>query len=237
MDTSTNTSDIDLGSIAFANPFSSQPLSYEVDDYLTFSYTATGATSATTTTVSNWVQTTTAPTSGSPLAPLVGPVTSPLINGVSLLNNQTASLPATIAWSAPTIGTPTYYDVCGYPLLNQGGATAWGTFGFCILTGETQVVIPPGALQTGTDYAFFISTYLSPGSSLDNGEFPLTSEQCRRLLRFGTDHNCGLQQLGGKRGSLITPDTPAGGSFRIAQAAPVAAAGCHFGITGRKRST
>jgi hypothetical protein len=100
----------------------------------------------------------TAPSAGSPMTPIVGPVTSPTIDGTAmdLVNVQAvAEDTPTISWSAPSVGTPSYYVV----------NVAWATF----TTTNTSLPVPAGILTTGSATIQITAYYTSSTAGLDTG--------------------------------------------------------------------
>ena len=101
-------------------------------------------------------QTTTVPTG--PVAPILGPVQNPMINGASLF--QTATLNTTsvsLSWNPPSIGQPIGYYVTVYQLgtLINGGTEQYiavGRFG----TAKTSMEVP--FLSAGNTYVFLITS-------------------------------------------------------------------------------
>jgi len=100
--------------------------------------------------------------SGTALAPVVGPVQSPTINGASLFSaaTLTATTPA-LSWSAPTIGSPYGYRVTVYVLANPSGVPVYETAGI-FYTSQPSVTLPP--LSAGNTYVFSI-TALTDGTA------------------------------------------------------------------------
>jgi len=101
-------------------------------------------------------QTTAVPTG--PVAPILGPVQNPMINGASLF--QTATLNTTsvsLSWNPPSIGQPIGYYVTVYQLgtLINGGTEQYiavGRFG----TAKTSMEVP--FLSVGNTYVFLITS-------------------------------------------------------------------------------
>ena len=92
------------------------------------------------------------------VAPLLGPVENPTINGTSLFVQQ-ADVPVTphLAWQAPTVGTPTFYQVRFQRLHpSADGVSTQATLAAELYTTDTQLDVPPGALTAGP-YAVLIT--------------------------------------------------------------------------------
>jgi hypothetical protein len=154
--------DVDLGSASFGSPFNAN---WGIVDYagagFAVDYTATGATSSTA--MYGYVyQTFPAPTGTPTIAPLLSPVQTPTIAGKPLTATQTGvGLTPTVAWSAPSTGTPSGYFVVVYKLTNSGGSTVVSRQA-SIATATPSIVMPPGLLTSGAQYVFVISAISSP---------------------------------------------------------------------------
>jgi hypothetical protein len=150
----TATTDFDLGSQAYSNPFSASlaTVAYGASDQLDVHYENTAGNGFASANAVIYTSTTTAPTSASPLAPVVSPVNNPTIAGVSFFNNQSGvSATPTISWTAPTIGTVNAYQVYIGMLINPASTIQNIPVANFITTG-TSVSIPPGLLSAGTEY-------------------------------------------------------------------------------------
>jgi hypothetical protein len=154
--------DVTLGSAAYANPFNA---SWGTVDYagesFAVKYTAGGATSPAT--KYGQVFQTFLPPSGTPtVTPALSPVTSATIAGKPLTAVQSGvGLTPTVAWSAPSTGTPNAYHVAVYQLTASGSATSIAEQ-TVIVTTTTSFVMPPGLLTSGGLYFLNISAVDSP---------------------------------------------------------------------------
>lgn len=93
--------------------------------------------------------------SSTPLAPMVGPVQNPMINGGSLLTTATLSTSTpSLSWTAPASGVPYGYGVSAYVLSNPDGAPNYLNAGV-FYTSQTSVTLPP--LSSGNTYVFAIT--------------------------------------------------------------------------------
>lgn len=91
-----------------------------------------------------------------PIGARLGQVRAPTINGASLYTTTSGyGLTPTLAWTAPSSGTPTSYTVTAYRLYSNGGQGA-RDWVLTMTTDQTSVTIPPGYLQTGESYVFEI---------------------------------------------------------------------------------
>ncbi|HJW32159.1 MAG TPA: fibronectin type III domain-containing protein [Holophagaceae bacterium] len=158
------TTDLDLGDLAFGNPF---PTAWSLlaETYFTWSvqYLAPGAATPVTQLRSAYTATNVMPTAAAPLTPLLSPVLNPRINGKDLFQNQLAvgSTP-TLSWDLPITGTPTGYVVRAYELKNNAGASQLVTRAL-FRTAARTFTVPPGILLSGSTYVFTISAVRNPG--------------------------------------------------------------------------
>jgi hypothetical protein len=97
---------------------------------------------------------TVAPSSNA-LAPIVGPVQSPTINGGSLLTAATLSTTTPVlSWSAPASGTPYGYRVSTFALASPGTTSTYLNAGV-FYTSQPSITLPP--LSAGNSYVFAIT--------------------------------------------------------------------------------
>jgi hypothetical protein len=104
----------------------------------------------------------------SPLEPIIGAVINPTVNGSPALGTSLisgAGVSPTVAWSAPTIGTPSRYVVTIDLLVNRSGATALQPIAQ-LETDDVQLVVPPGVLSSGRAYVFEIAARSVPNVDL-----------------------------------------------------------------------
>jgi hypothetical protein len=94
---------------------------------------------------------------GSTLAPVLGPVQTPLINGVDAFTARTGvGLTPTLSWSAPSLGSAGWYAVTVQMLSVPDGPTDVGQISVAVYDG-TSFKIPAGMLKAGKTYAAFIT--------------------------------------------------------------------------------
>ena len=147
------TLDVDYGTLSYGDPYpSTWPRMFQYCQISTVALPRPNSTAMDTFIVTN-KQTTTLPTG--PVAPILGPVQSPTLNGGNLLQTATLSTTAVaISWSPPSTGQPYGYFVQVYQLgtLPNGGTgyTLAGNYG----TAKTSVMIP--FLAAGNTYVFAI---------------------------------------------------------------------------------
>ena len=96
-----------------------------------------------------------------PIAPNLGPVRNPTINGASLFSNQTGvGTTPTIAWTAPSLGKPQGYVISIYQLFAEGSYTTGGRIAKLFLDGSrTSALLPAGILTSGNYYFIMIAAY------------------------------------------------------------------------------
>lgn len=108
----------------------------------------------------------TAPPSG-PVAPLVGPVQSPTLNGASLF--QSASLNTTtlnFSWTAPTNAAPTGYYLAIYRLqIGPSGQALYLPIGR-VATSKTSTTLP--FIAAGNTYVFVITSVINAGANIES---------------------------------------------------------------------
>ncbi len=109
-----------------------------------------------------------------PVAPTLGPVRVPLLNGSGAFSTLTGVGTApTLSWSPPTTGVPTSYVVQLYWLHASGTASASAPVAsFTVAGTSTQVVVPPGLLTAGnTYYARITARFIPTGDAFDSAPF------------------------------------------------------------------
>lgn len=157
--------DLDLGDRQFGNPYPSSwgvVLSYE--HIFNVSYLAPNATAPVNKQAVVLLYTTTLPSATSPLTPLVGPVSSPLVQGSNFFNDQySVGTTPTISWSAPTVGTATGYVVVVYQLSADSSFNSQVASVASLYTTKTSIKLPPNLLLPGNTYVFDIVAYHRQG--------------------------------------------------------------------------
>jgi hypothetical protein len=105
------------------------------------------------------------------IAPAVGPVAAPKVNGLDAFTAQpAATLQPVLSWSPPALGSPTSYIVAIYRLDNVAGATSW-TNVFFVQLRSTSLMVPPGPLAAGSSYFAVIQAYQAPWDLPDTGPY------------------------------------------------------------------
>jgi len=169
------TTDWTAGSVPFGNPFPAHALRYcALDEWSSLvSYSPVGFSLYELLSCSS-----TAPSSGSPVSPAIGPVTSPQIDGVAmdLTTVQTInSTTPTISWSPPAVGTPSYYFV-NISSLSPGEPSI--TFSIH----DTQVTVPAGVLVQGETAMVGIDATTNASPDIDAGYFWSPDESATLLI-------------------------------------------------------
>jgi hypothetical protein len=172
-----DTTDVNLGTLAYANPFPSTWAELlEVSTKYHVSYIAPGATAALDLypTVGQEIVLSSA---GSTVSPMLSPVQAVKIAGRAATTQLSGvGLTPTISWSAPSLGTPQAYAVYVYKLANSNGASQVSTAaGF--YTKGTSVMVPPSLLASGTTYYVAIWALIS-------GTVDLTYSPYRQRLPY-----------------------------------------------------
>jgi hypothetical protein len=168
--------DQDLGTIQYGDPYpASWPRILSVCQKAPVQVAIPGTSQTQILSVTNG--TTVAPTSG-PVAPIIGPVQNPKIDGADLFTAATVnSVSPTLSWSAPALGTPYGYNVQvlspdslipGVP--GPGGLPVpigmWGP-GPQLSTAKTTMTIPPGVLAPGGTYMFVITALADAQANME----------------------------------------------------------------------
>jgi hypothetical protein len=170
-----DTTDVNLGTLAYANPFPSTWAELlEVSTKYHVSYIAPGATAAFDAypRVSQQVVLSSA---GSTVSPMLSPVQAVKIAGRAATTQLSGvGLTPTISWSAPSLGTPQAYAVYVYKLANSNGASQVSTAAVFYTKG-TNVMVPPSLLASGTTY--YVSIW-----ALISGTVDLTYSPYRKRL-------------------------------------------------------
>ncbi len=122
-----------------------------------------------------------------PIQALASPVTSTLsppkdvqLNGMPFSSAQmTVTRTPTLAWAAPSVGTPTRYLLRIEQLqVSQSRTTGRVAAVFYLLPTDTTFTVPPNVLLTGQSYVFVLSSLRSPGNltrDLYDFRFPIAS--------------------------------------------------------------
>ena len=154
----------DIGPIAYGNPYPAGWSLFVIYEYDAATYyTAPGATNSHALVTNAYGYTPTLPSSTSPIAPLVGVAQTPSVNGNSFFANQSGvGLTPTLAWSAPSVGTATFYRVRVYQLINNNGNTRMPIIA-TLNTQGTSLQMPPGLLAAGQAYVFLINARYTSG--------------------------------------------------------------------------
>jgi hypothetical protein len=148
-------------SMQFGDPFpSSWPLGIATSSNFFVNYTAAGASA---TAFDGAIASQTALVGAPPaIVPIVSPVRAPTVNGVDAFTERTGvGLTPQVAWTAPSLGTPSSYAVHVRAIVNASGATRFNYAG-SVYTRDTSVTLPPGLLASGQRYFFVVTAYSEP---------------------------------------------------------------------------
>jgi hypothetical protein len=97
------------------------------------------------------------------LTPQVGPPRDMRINGAVATDNLTGvGLTPLLSWTAPSVGTPTYYSVRVYELFATASNTTSRLQVTSLSTTQTQVRLPPGLLVAGKTYYVQVNAVSQP---------------------------------------------------------------------------
>jgi hypothetical protein len=97
------------------------------------------------------------------LTPQVGPPRDMRINGAVATNNLTGvGLTPLLSWTAPSVGTPSYYSVRVYELFATASNTTSRLPVTSLSTTQTQVRLPPGLLVAGKTYYVQVNAVSQP---------------------------------------------------------------------------
>src|SRR6185503_5001252 len=98
------------------------------------------------------------------IAPTLGPVKAPLINGKDAFTPQTAvTIGPTLSWTAPALGTASGYRVTIYNASTRGALLSATVFT------QTQFQVPAGVMAAGGTYFATITSLSGASFALDAG--------------------------------------------------------------------
>jgi hypothetical protein len=144
--------DQDFGSISYGDPYpSSWPRMFQICQHATVQIPRPNSTTITDTFLLTFGQTTTIPTA--PIAPLLGPVQNPMLNGTSLFQPATLHLPVSLSWNAPAGAQPFGYYVTVFQLETLSTGATLYVLAERLGTAKTSMSVP--SLNAGT-YIFLI---------------------------------------------------------------------------------
>ena len=164
--------DQDFGSISYGDPFpSAWPRVFEICQQATVQIPRPNSTTITDTFLLTFGETTAIPTA--PIAPLVGPVQNPTLNGNSIFQSATLnSTNATLSWTTPAGAQPFGYYVTVFQLvtLSTGTIQYEGVARFG--TAKTSMSVPQ--LAAGSTYIFQIVAWVNGAANMETS--PLRSQ-------------------------------------------------------------
>lgn len=158
------TNNENLGTVFYGNPFPpTWPLFTGYIWSVDVPYTAPGASTSTDVFGGPFGFGTALPTSTQPLELLIGGPTNPTVNGHKFASNLTSvGLTPALAWSAPSTGTASYYQLFVWRLV-KNGTSSEAHLHATVQTSATSLTIPPGLLTTGEAYVFDLWAYTVQG--------------------------------------------------------------------------
>jgi hypothetical protein len=109
----------------------------------------------------------------SPVTPLVGPVAKPQIGGRDMLVQQFGvGFTPTISWQAPSLGSPTSYELKLLELTTGDSGYALHEDAKLVVPGSvTTITLPRDMLQSGTIYAIEIRAISQPDQDVASAPF------------------------------------------------------------------
>lgn len=168
--------DVDLGSITFGTVTPSGTAAYHVSDVAPRSYSGGLVLNAGLDLYSEAV-----PTSSTSIVPVIGAPRSVLVNGFDFFSNQTVTTTEPpIAWSNPSTGTATSFELAIYDL-SSASATPQATL---YVTG-TGVTIPPNVLVSGKSYAFTLTAVSNSNNTFSTAPFRQGTTVARTTVASG----------------------------------------------------
>lgn len=118
-----------------------------------------------------------------PLSVRLSQVRAPTINGNSLYSANTGiGLTPTLAWQAPTIGTPSFYEVEVWRIYADGDGAGQNARVAYFISDQTTLTLPAGVLATGQSYVFGISARKSSRSDASAFNREVLPEYAARIL-------------------------------------------------------
>jgi len=157
--------DQDFGAISYGDPFpGAWPRMFEICQQATVQIPRPNSTTITDTFLLTFGETTAIPTA--PIAPLVGPVQNPMINGTAFFQSATLNSTAVnLNWSAPAGAQPFGYYVTLFQLVTLSTGTtqyeAVARFG----TAKTSMSVP--LLAAGSTYIFQIVAWVDGAANME----------------------------------------------------------------------
>ena len=161
--TSIQSTDQNLGSLAFGNPFSSSWSTFCVEGYnYLVAYSLPGMANPRRLSGGISVISTVMPTAATPIQPTLSPVQQVSVGGQPLVGPVSGTgVAPIIAWQKPALGTPSFYDINLYRFYNPNNGQPFPALqqvGFYRVT-ATTLQLPLGTLIQGETYALRIRAF------------------------------------------------------------------------------
>jgi hypothetical protein len=154
----------DLGDVMYGNPF---PRSFDL--FVIYSYQAQtnyllpGTTQSGAITTYAYGYTPAMPTATKPIAPMIGTVSNPSVNGGDFFADHSGvGFSPTLTWAPPQVGKANLYIVRIYDLISDAGATVPSLIAN-LQTQGTSIRIPANVMLAGQTYVFQITPEYRPG--------------------------------------------------------------------------
>jgi hypothetical protein len=170
----TSTGDVNLGSVPMPPILPGFDRVYNAGQHSYMVYQLPGNSANQTTWHSIYALSQTAPTSGSPIVPVVSHPrnlmigSTSMLSGAGILATGVGTTP-TFTWQAPALGTPQGYKVDVYQVQASGGQTHVSGSILRMFTTATQVQCPSNVLLSGNFYIFEVTAFA------DSSYAPLTA--------------------------------------------------------------
>ncbi|HTS36292.1 MAG TPA: hypothetical protein VMH04_11500 [Candidatus Solibacter sp.] len=153
----------DLGDVMYGNPF---PRSFEL--FVIYSYQAQtnyllpGTTQSGPISTSAYGYTPAIPTATTPIAPMIGTISNPAVNGGDFFADRSGiGFSPTLTWVPPQVGRANLYIVRVYDLISNAGVTV-PTLVAILQTQGTSIRIPANLMLAGQTYVFQITPEYRP---------------------------------------------------------------------------
>ncbi len=99
-----------------------------------------------------------------PIVPLVGPVANTRVNGLDAFASLAGiGLTPSISWDPPAVGTANAYRVIVVRVFDSAGTTTADPIASFDTFDDTSLMIPPGVLESGQFYVFYVIAVSIPG--------------------------------------------------------------------------
>lgn len=118
---------------------------------------------------------------GTPIGVRLGQVRTPTIAGQSLFSPHSIGLTPTVAWTAPSVGTPSWYLVRVIRLSADAMGNAVKQPLAVLRTDQTSMTLPPGILTAGQTYVIAIAAEKDSNGDLSALERPVLPDDLAQV--------------------------------------------------------